>query len=125
MQPVPVSQLTLNLEPDLPERWPTLREFIAHRMQVQPKPAKTIAADLDIAPSTLSRKLNPGPEDTQRFNVDDLEGYIRSTGDAASIIEYIAAKYLGGGDEARKVRALSRVEALTVELERAVAGMKG
>lgn len=116
------NQLTLNFEPALPERYSTLREFIAHQIQVQDKPAKSIAMDMDMAPSTLSRKLSPAEGDTQRFNCDDLEAYIRATGDT-SCIEYLAAKYLHS-DEARKVRAIARVEALAAELSHVMASLK-
>lgn len=40
-------------------------------------------------------------------------------------IEYLAAKYLGGGDDARKARALARVEILAADLEKAIAALKG
>lgn len=117
-------QLTLNFEPGLPERFATLREFIAHRATVQVKPQKTIAADMDMSPSALSRKLNPGDGDSARFNVDDLESYLESTKDAPAIIEYLAAKYMGGGDEARKARTIARVETLADELAKALAILK-
>lgn len=120
-----IAQLTLSLEPGLLDRWPTLREYIAHRVQVQTKLAKTIASDMDMSPSALSRKLTPGEGDTARFNVDDLEKYIESTGDVAAVIEYLAAKYMGGGDEARRARALAQVEALLPELTRALTTVKG
>lgn len=123
MPSTPQAQLTLDFEPALPERFRTLRDFIAHRVQVQSKPAKTIAGDMDMSPSTLSRKLSPGEGDTQRFNVDDLEQYISATGDTAAI-EYLAAKYLCS-DEARRVRAISRVESLSSELAGLVASLKG
>jgi hypothetical protein len=122
MPSAPHSQLTLDFEPALPERFRTLRDFIAHRVQVQAKPAKTIAADMDMSPSTLSRKLTPGDGDTQRFNIDDLEHYIHVTGDTAAI-EYLAAKYLCS-DDSRKVRALARVESLSAELSGLVASLK-
>ena len=67
-----MNQYTLNFEPSLPERFPTLREYVAHRSTVVQKMPKTQAADMDMAPSTLSRKLNPSDGDTQRFNVDAL-----------------------------------------------------
>lgn len=118
-------QLTLSLEPSLPDRWPTLREFVAHRLQVQSRPAKTIAAAMDLAPSTLSRKLHPSDSDTQRFNVDDLERYLQETGDAAAIIEYIAAKYMAGGDEARQARLLAAAERAMRELNLSLAAIKG
>lgn len=118
------NQLTLNFEPSLPDRFTTLRAYIAHRVTVQQKSQKVIAADMDISPSMLSRKLNPQEGDTQRFNLDDLEGYITATGDVASVIEYLAAKYMDN-DEARKARTLSRVEALLPELAGMLAALKG
>lgn len=116
-------QLTLNFEPTLPERYRSLREYVAHRVQVQHKPAKTIAGDMDMSPSTLSRKLSPHEGDTQRFNCDDLESYITCTGDT-SPIEYLAAKYLQS-DEQRGARAIARVEALSAELASALAHLRG
>lgn len=116
------NQLTLSFEPSLCERHATLRDFIAYRVQLQTKPAKSIAMDMDLSPSTLSRKLAPGDTDTQRFNVDDLERFIRETGDTTAI-EYLAAKYLHS-DETRKARALARVEQLSAELSTVLASLK-
>jgi phage/plasmid primase-like uncharacterized protein len=110
-----VSQYTLNFEPTIPERFPTLREFVAYRTTQVSKPMKAQAADLDMAPSTLSRKLNPADGDTQRFNVDDLEGWLVSTGDAAAVVEYLAAKYLDS-KEARQARIANQAERLLTEL---------
>ena len=123
MPSAPDQQLTLNFEPSLPEKYRTLRDFLAYRVQVQNKPAKTIAGDMDLSPSMLSRKLTPGDGDTQRFNVDDLEHYMQVTGDTAAI-EYLAAKYLCS-DTSRKARALARVEALTTELAHVLTTIKG
>ena len=119
-----MSQLTLSFEPALPERFGTLRAFVAHRAQVVQKHLKVQAADMDIAPSTLSRKLNPGEGDTQRLNVDDLEQWLASTGDAPAVIEYLAAKFMDS-DDARRSRALSKVERLAEELAGAMALLKG
>ena len=94
MTSIAPSQLTLNFEPSLPDRFPSLRAYIAHRTPLLSKSAKVIAADMDMSPSTLSRKLNPSEGDTQRFNLDDLEAYLESTGDASAVIEYLAAKFL-------------------------------
>lgn len=123
MPSAPDQQLTLNFEPSLPEKYRSLRDFIAYRVQVQQKPAKTIAADMDMSPSTLSRKLTPGEGDTQRFNVDDLEHYISVTKDTTPI-EYLAAKYLQS-DASRQARAIARVEALAAEMGNALATLKG
>jgi hypothetical protein len=127
MPSVAPNQLTLSFEPSIAERHATLRDFIAYRIQVQAKPAKSIASDMDMAPSTLTRKLtagrDPDDKDTQRFNVDDLERYMRETKDT-SPIEYLAAKYMHS-DETRKARAIARVEALAVELANALTTLKG
>lgn len=116
-------QLTLNFEPQLADDYPNLRAFIAFRVQQQKKPAKSIAGDMDMAPSTLSRKLNAGQkdipsaqEDTQRFNCDDLENYIAVTGDTTPI-EYLASKYLHS-DTHRLARLMAKAEAQKEELDR-------
>lgn len=106
-------QLTLQFEPGLADRHATLREFLAYRVQVQGKPAKAIAADMDMSPSTLSRKLAPGEADTQRFNCDDLETYIASQGDT-SPIEYLVAKYL----QSDSSRAAAQITELRGMIER-------
>lgn len=122
MTPGP-NQLTLNLEPSVVDRWETLREYIQHRLPLQAKHAKTVAADMDIAPSTLSKKLKG--EDNNRFTVDNLEQYLDSTGDVAAIIEYLAAKYMGGGDEARRSRLMAQAEAAAAQLSKIVGELKG
>lgn len=110
-----MSQLTLNFEPALPERFGSLRAFVAHRAAVVAKPMKAQAADMDMAPSTLSRKLNPADGDTQRFNLDDLEAWIVSTGDAPAVMEYLAAKYLDS-DAKRQQRVMARLEQVLADL---------
>lgn len=120
-----MSQLTLNFDPALHERFPTLRAFIAYRAQAGVnKPMKVQAADLDMAPSTLSRKLNPHEGDTQRFNLDDLEAWLHSTGDAAAVVEYLASKYLDN-DTSRQQRIAAKLEAMLPDLMQALAQMKG
>jgi hypothetical protein len=123
MSSVARNQLTLDFNTSLPERFTTLRAYIAHRANVTPKVLKAQAADMDISPSMLTRKLNPGEGDTQRFNLDDLEAWIGSTGEAASIIEYLAAKFMDS-DDARRVRALARVEQLGSELASVLATLR-
>ena len=123
MTSIAPSQMTLSFEPSLPERFPTLRAYIAHRAPLLSKSAKVIAAEMDMAPSTLSRKLNPAEGDTQRFNLDDLEDYLTATGDAPACIEYLASKFMDS-PEARKVRVLANVERLAGALDAAVTQLK-
>ena len=119
-----MSQLTLNFEPALPDRFPTLREYVAYRAAVVSKHLKAQAADMDMAPSTLSRKLHPADGDTQRFNLDDLEAWLHSTGDAAAVVEYLAAKYLDT-DANRHARMVNTAERLLAELAQVLPTLKG
>lgn len=122
--PLPIpAQLTFSFEPALPDRFPSLRAYVAHRAAIARKPMKAQAADLDMAPSTLARKLNPAEGDTQRLNCDDLEAWITSTGEAEAVIEYLAAKFMDS-PEARRQRVVSRVESMLNELAAALPALK-
>ena len=119
-----MSQLTLNFDPARNERFTTLRAFVAYRAQAGvAKPMKAQAADMDMAPSTLSRKLNPAEGDTQRMNLDDLEAWLVSTGDAAAVVEYLASKYLDN-DEQREQRRQARIDGLLEMLSAELAARK-
>jgi hypothetical protein len=107
----------------LPDRFSSLRAYVAHRAAISSKHQKTQAADMDMAPSTLARKLNPTEGDTQRFNCDDLEAWIASTGEAAAVIEYLAAKFMDT-PEARRARALSKLEGMLQDLPALMASLK-
>lgn len=85
-------QLTLNLEPGLGARYPSLKACVRSRIYADPRPAKTIAADMDLSESELTRKLSDNPNDTRNLNCDDLEAYIDKTGDTTPIY-YLIDKY--------------------------------
>jgi hypothetical protein len=123
MPSLPAAQMTLSFEPALPDRFPSLRAYVAHRAAVTQKSLKTQAADMDMAPSTLTRKLNPAEGDTQRMNCDDLEEWIKSTGEAAAVIEYLAAKFMDT-PEARRSRLLNKLEGMVPELMASIASLK-
>lgn len=122
MTAISAAQLTLNFEPSLPERFSTLRAYVAFRVQEQRLHAASLAADMDLSPSTLSRKLNQPEGDSQRFNCDDLEAYIATTKDIA-VIEYLVAKFMDSPD-ARKTRALARFETLLAEAQQQIATLR-
>lgn len=128
MTSVPQPQLALSFEPTLVDRFPTMRSYIAHRVNVNTKSAKTIASDMDMAPSLLSRKLTAGQDpqdkDTARFNLDDLDAYLKASGDAPAVIEYLASKFMDS-PEARRARALSKVESMLPDLMAVIHTLKG
>jgi len=116
------SQLTLDLEPGLLERHASAMDCLRASVYAGRRPLKTIAADMDLSTSALSRKLSQDPDDPRRFSVDDLERFITATGDT-SVVEYLAAKYLQS-DESRRAHAVNNASRLLQELAPLVAQLK-
>lgn len=98
-------QLTLNFEAGLVDSYATCREYVAARIHQQGRPQKSIAADMDLSPSQLSRKAAQNPDDTMRFTLDDLERFIQVTGDTQPVL-YLVEKYLS--DRTSEIAALER-----------------
>lgn len=118
-----MSTITMEFEDNLQHRFTSLREYVAHRAFAVTKPMKAQAADMDMAPSTLSRKLNPAEGDTQRMNLDDFEAWLRSTGDASAVIGYLASKYLDSNEHKQQV-LIQTVEQRLAELTLLLPGLK-
>ena len=117
------TQLTLDFEPGIVERHASAMDALRASVYGGRKPLKTIAADMDLSSSALSRKLSQDPDDPRRFSVDDLEHYIKATGDT-SVVEYLAAKYLQS-DDSRRMQALNTATRLLHELGPLLATLKG
>lgn len=58
-----------------------LREFAIPAQAMSGRPKKHIAADMDLSPSELTRKLSDNPNDPRNFHTDDLERYLECTRD--------------------------------------------
>ena len=95
------SQLTLDFTPGLTERFPSALECVKASVYGNVKPLKTIAADMDISQSDLSRKLSNNPDDPRRFTLHDLEAFVQSTGDT-TVIRYLAQKYCSDPETKQK-----------------------
>ena len=117
------SQLTLDFEPGIVERFPTAMDCLRSSVYAGAKPMKTIAADMDMGASTLSRKLSQDHDDPRRFSLDDLERYISATGDT-TVVEYLAAKHLQSDDH-RRLQTLNAATRLLGELGPLLAALKG
>lgn len=104
-----MQQFVLNFEAGISEGHETCREFIASRIPViakeQRKLQKYIAADLQMSPQGLSRKLTQAPGDTQRFTLDDFERYLETTDKEP--LYYLVDKHLGEDDD-DSIEALER-----------------
>lgn len=115
-------QLTLDLEPGMVDKYATAMDCLRASVYASARPIKTIAADMDLSASALSRKLSQDPDDPRRFSLDDLEHYIKATGDT-TVVEYLAAKHLQS-DECRRQQTLAAATRLLGELAPLLAAMK-
>ena len=79
------------------------------------KPLKSIAADMDISQSDLSRKLANNPDDPRRFTLHDLEAFIEATGDT-TVIRYLAQKFCVDNDTKQR-EALAALAGLAPQLQ--------
>jgi hypothetical protein len=91
------NQLTLDFQPGLSERHESLLACVRERAYSSRNPLKTIAADMDMSQSDLSRKLSGNPDDPRRLSVDDLERFVEATGDTTPIL-YLVEKYLADAE---------------------------
>ncbi|MBT2299236.1 hypothetical protein J7E70_02045 [Variovorax paradoxus] len=116
MNPVPASrQMTLDFQPGLAERHASALDCVKTCVYSSAKPLKTLAADMDMSASDLSRKLANNPDDPRRFSLNDLEAYVHSTGDTTPIL-YLAQKYCVGDDEKQRA-ALTALASLAPQLQ--------
>jgi hypothetical protein len=113
----PVSQLVLDFEPGLVERYGSLRECVA--TGVYQRGLKRVAIDLDQAPSNLSVQLSEDP--SRRLSVDSLELYIEKTADLTPIY-YLVEKFMSDRDakkEAASAELLRQFATLTKLMQKA------
>ena len=101
-------QISINFDASPIKVFATCRDYIASLVHQQGRPHKAIAADMDMSPSDLSRKLSPSGDDHRKFSLDDLELFVATTGDKRPI-QYLAEKYLANGE-------MLRIAALEAEL---------
>jgi hypothetical protein len=116
MNPVVSSshQLSIDFEPGLAERHQTALDCVRECAYTHKHPLKTLAADMDMSQSELSRKLAHNPDDPRRFTLDDLEKFLTATGDMTPIY-YLVEKYLEDSD-LRQRRALAELVKLAPQL---------
>jgi hypothetical protein len=103
-------QLTLKFDAGISENYQTCREYVAARVHLQGRPQKSIAADMDLSPSLLTRKLAQSPNDNSRFTLDDLEIYMAATNDTKPVL-YLVEKYLSTCDKAELEKQIQELQA--------------
>ena len=123
-QPVSPTQIELNYEPGLVERFPTLKDCVRHSIYSNTKAFGQIAADLDQSPSKLSRMLAEADKpDLQKpddigFPLRFLGPTIESTRDLSPIY-WLIEKFLEDPEIKRK-RALDTLSNLMPAIQQAL-----
>lgn len=97
-----MKQITINFEASPVEAYESCREYVGALTHQQGRPQKAVAADMDYSPSHLSRKLSQSPDDSMRLTLDDLEAWIRVTGDCRPIY-WLIQKYCMGGKSKEEI----------------------
>jgi len=105
----PDSQLTLNFEPGLIDRYGSLRECIA--TSIYQRGLTNVAPSLNKAPGNLSVELSEDP--TRKFGVDSFEEYLEKFDDPTPIY-YLVEKFLRK-DETENA-ALAQIAPLLAQL---------
>lgn len=100
------SQLTIDFEPGLSERYGSLKDCVA--TGVYQRGLKRIAIDLDTAPSNLSVQLSE--DGSRHFSIDSFERYLEKTGDMTPIY-YLCERFLGEKSNT-KAAALEQIQSL-------------
>ncbi len=101
------TQMTLDFQPGLTERFNSVLDCVRQGAYTHRNPLKTIAADMDLSQSELSRKLSGNTDDPRRMSVEDLEKYLIATNDMTPIY-YLVEKFLSD-DEAKQRRAMGEL----------------
>jgi len=101
--------MDIEFEAGLVRVYPTLMDMVRSVAGHCGKPHKAIAADMDLSPSELSRKLSENPDDSRRLNVRELEAFITSTGDRGlDVIYWLIERFLER-PQARQDRAANEL----------------
>ena len=111
------TQMILNFTAGISTQAASLKEYL--REEALPNlyrerriPKKHVAADMDLSPSELTRKLSENPNDPRNFTTDDLEKYLATQRDMSPVY-YLLDKYSENVDD-----EIEHLEAKLAELKR-------
>lgn len=107
-----MKQITINFDPTPVEAYGSLVEYIQALTHQSGKSQKAIAADMDLSPSHLSRKLSQSPDDSLRLTVDNLEDWIRVNGGDLRPAFYLIQKFNNPLSEDEIDKRIAELQAL-------------
>lgn len=101
MRVVAASQLTLELQSDVRQRFGSLRECLHWTVLNDPRGIKAVAADCDLSVSELSRRLHPSDDDPRSCDVNLMVRVMHSTRDL-SPLHWLMSEFLQDAETKRR-----------------------
>jgi hypothetical protein len=112
-------QLSFDLEPGLVARFPQWEDVIAAAVYGSRKGLNGIAAELDMSPSELTRRLNRNSDESRPLRVHDAVRIVDATGDLRPVY-WLVERFLQT-DSVRREQAISQIATLLPVLTELVA----
>lgn len=98
-------QMQIDFEAGLTEQFPAFEDVVRASVYSCGRAFKAVAADLDMSPSALSRKLADNPNDQVHFPLELLPELLKATGDLRPVY-WLVERFLEA-PELRQARLLS------------------
>lgn len=117
------TQLTLELNLELLQRYRTLRECVHHVALDHPKGMKSLAAECDLSPSELTRRLSPSDGDPRSCDVDLMVRIMEATGDVRPL-HWLVARFVPSEAD-RRSAAVDELTAILPRLAELLAAAGG
>ena len=108
------SQLTLNFEPGLTDRFREWEDVVAASVYSSRAGLNAVAGDMDMSPSELSRRLNRDHEDVRPLRAKDAIRIIEATGDLRPVY-WLVERFLRDPEAVRQ-EALAQIPNLVKQL---------
>ena len=97
-------QHSFDFTPGLTTQFPRLRDVLCAAVYGSRGGLKSVAADLDVSPSELSRMLNREQDDPRKLDVEDAVAIVASTGDTRPV-QWLIEKFLHNPEQQRAMAA--------------------
>ena len=111
-----MNQVAFDFTPGLTTQFPHLRDVLCACVYGSRGGLKSVAADLDVSPSELSRMLNRDQDDPRRLDVDDMVLIVASTGDTRPV-QWLIERFVQDPEQRRATAAAQLAQILPAIVE--------
>lgn len=115
-------QLNLDLDPGLLDQFPVFLDMVHESVHGCGRAFKSVAADLDMSSSELSRKLAHNPNDPVHFPLHRLPDLMKATGDLRPLY-WLISTFIEDKD-VRRNRAIDHLSKLLPQIQSVLKDIK-